>query len=64
MKVLTYLIRCAIWGHEASESDEDKIFEQQYFRVIYTDCMKCGCPIKIWREPNCDEDYYMIQEGD
>lgn len=63
MKFLTYLIRCGIWGHEASESDEDKVSEQQYFTVINTDCMKCGCPVKIWIEPDCNEEYYMIQEG-
>jgi hypothetical protein len=63
MKILNYLIRCQIWGHEPPDDEEDRVFEQQYFKIINTDCIKCDAPIKIWIEPNCDEDHYMIQEG-
>lgn len=63
MKNILDFIRCTFFTHEPPEQDEDEVFTVQYGHMIYSKCIRCQAPIKMWRDPSStDEDHYWIQE--
>lgn len=58
-KLIWQKIRCHLSAnHEASEEDEDKLFESSSL-VLRTECAYCGAPIELTREEDETEDYYV-----